>query len=404
MTMKPLEGILCLDMSRVLAGPFASMRLADLGARVIKIEPLEGDPTRRFGPPFVDGESVYFMSLNRGKESVRLDPKVPAAAELLARIIRRADVLLENFRPGGLAKLGFDERRLKLLNPRLITCRISGFGSRHPRCDEPVFDLAIQAESGFMAMTGESDGPPVRAGVSLADLAAGGAAVEAILAALFHRERRGAAAHLEVSLIDGMLALFNYQAQTALLTGEEPARLGSGHPNLVPYQAFATRDGWVVLAVAVDDHWRRFVGFDPATKKVLDRPEWATNAARVKDRAAVVAAVAKVMAERTSAVWIDAMAKAGVPIGACRKVGEVLAEYRARGDDFLADYPHARLGSLPMTGSPIIWDGCRPQAPLGPPLLGDATNAVIDEFAVSPDEAAYWRRSLVENTHQEPGT
>lgn len=400
---KPLDGILCLDMSRVLAGPYASMRLADLGARVVKIEPPEGDPTRRFGPPFVDGESTYFMSLNRGKESVRLDPHRPAAKELLSRIIRRADVLLENFRPGGLAKLGFDERRIESLNPRLVTCRISGYGSRHPRRDEPVFDLAIQAESGFMSMTGEADGPPVRAGVSLADLAAGGAAVEAILAALFARERRGKGARLEVSLIDGMLALFNYQAQTALLTGEDPARLGSGHPNLVPYQAFAVADGWVVLAVAVDDHWRRFVGTDVRTT-ILDRPEWATNAARVRDRAAVVAAVREVMVGRTTAEWIETLGRVGVPIGACRKVGEVLAEYRARGDDFLADYPHARLGSLPMTGSPIIWDGERPQSPIGPPTLGDATESVIEEFADSPDEAADWRRSLIENTFLEPGT
>jgi crotonobetainyl-CoA:carnitine CoA-transferase CaiB-like acyl-CoA transferase len=391
--LRPLDGVFVLDLSRVLAGPFATMRLADLGARVVKIESPEGDPTRRFGPPFVDGESAYYLSLNRGKESVVLDLARPAARTVVERLVRRADVLVENFRPGGLARLGFADADLERAKPDLVHCRISGFGTGHPREHEPVFDLAIQAESGFMDMTGSARGEPVRAGVSLADLAAGAAAVEGVLAALFRRERTRRGARIEVSLLDSILALFGYQAQSYLACGVEPERMGSRHPNLVPYQAFATTDGWIVLAVAMAAHWRALLAVEgmPAD---LDRPAWAHNAGRVAGRVELESVLAAALRRGTSAEWLERLSRAGIPCGAVRKTGETLAELRALETGLVRDWRHGTLGPLPMVSTPLRFDGRREPSELPPALHGEHTASVLRECAESPDELASWLREL----------
>lgn len=393
--MKPLEGIFVVDLSRVLAGPFASMRLADLGARVVKVEPPEGDPTRAFGPPFLGDESTYFLSLNRGKESLVLDLAKDASRQVLLRLIEKADILLENFRPGGLAKLGFARDLLERTKPDLVHCRISGYGSGHPRAADPAFDLAVQAETGMMAMTGEPDAGPSRAGISVADLAAGSAAVEAILAALLARARRPRYAEIEVSLYESLLALFGYQAQSTLAFGRSPERMGSRHPSLVPYQAFAAVDGFIVLAIATDRQWRSFLTI-AGLPGDLDRPEWATNAGRVRDRDALEAALAAVFRGRTVEAWDQALREKDVPLGIVRTVGEALAALRARGADFLGTWRHDALGELPMMGSPIRIDGVRAQSALAPPVLGADTDALLWEFAADAAEAARWRAAFAE--------
>ena len=265
-----LNGLLVLDLSRVLAGPYGTQLLADLGARVVKVEAPRGDDTRGWGPPFAGDQSAYFLSVNRGKESVAIDLKKPDGAALVRRLAARADVLVENFKVGDLARYGLDPASLAEVNPGLIYASITGYGSRGPRAHEPGYDAALQAVTGLMAMTGDPDGGPVKLGVAWVDVLTGLHAAVAILAALHERARTGRGRHLELSLFEVGLASMVNQAQGALLTGEAPARLGSAHPSIVPYQAFETADAPIMLAVGNDDQFAR-------AARVLGAPAWAED-------------------------------------------------------------------------------------------------------------------------------
>ena len=253
--MRPLDGITILDLTRVLSGPYCTMLLADMGARVIKIEqPGKGDDTRAWGPPFLEGESAYFLSINRNKESVTLDFKQPEGQAVLRQLVAKADVVVENFRPGTLTKLGFDYASLAAQYPRLVYCSVSGFGHTGPRQNEPGYDAVMQAEGGLMSITGAPEGPPFRLGVAIADIVTGMFAAYGVSMALFTRERTGRGQEVDVAMLDSVVALLTYQAGNYFASGTVPARLGNRHPSIVPYETFAASDGDFVLAVGTDEH------------------------------------------------------------------------------------------------------------------------------------------------------
>ena len=259
--MSPLDNITVLDLTRVLSGPYCTMMLGDLGARVIKVEqPGKGDDTRGWGPPFIEGESAYFLSVNRNKESVTLDFKAPGGREVIERLIAKADVIVENFRPGTLAKIGLDYPSLAPHHPRLVYCSISGFGQTGPRGKEAGYDAVMQAEGGLMSITGASGGQPFRLGVAIADIVSGMFAAQGVTTALYARERTGRGQFVDLAMFDSVIALLTYQAGIYFATGQAPARMGNRHPTIVPYETFRAADGDFVLAVGNDDQWRRFCG------------------------------------------------------------------------------------------------------------------------------------------------
>jgi crotonobetainyl-CoA:carnitine CoA-transferase CaiB-like acyl-CoA transferase len=356
-----------LDLSRVLAGPYCTMLLADLGADVVKVErPEEGDETRSWGPPYAGGESAYFLAVNRGKRSVALDLARPEAQEVLLRLARWADVVVENFRPGTAERLGAGYERLARENPKLVYCSISGFGD-----ERPGYDFVTQAESGLMAITGEPDGAPTKVGVALTDVLAGYAAATAILAALVE----GAGRRIEITLYDVTLSALVNVAQGALVTGEEPRRQGNAHPSIVPYQTFAAADGLVTVAGANDGLYRRLC-------LALERPDllederYRTNSLRVEHRKELVAELSAVLATRTADEWVERLGAAGVPVGKVRGVLEALGEART----FTVEHPTA--GTVPLVASPL-GAATRP-----PPLLGEHTREVLGEAGLSEEQIA----------------
>ena len=393
-----LDDLLVLDLSRVLAGPYCTLLFADLGARVIKVESLDGDDTRRWGPPFVEGESGYFLSVNRGKESLAVNLKEPRGRAVVQALAHKADVLVENFKSGDLDRYGLDYTTLAGENPGLVYVSITGFGQTGPRAKEAGYDAAVQAQSGLMAMTGEPDGPPLKLGVAWIDVLTGLHAATGALAALRRRERTGEGAHLDLSLFDVALASLVNQAQNALLTGEAPARLGSAHPNIVPYQAFDTADGAVVLAVGNDTQFARLCGVLGDPDRSRDE-RFATNRARVEHRGTLVPWLAdQLLAWRRD----DLLAKcreAGVPATPVATLPEALADPQSVARRMVVEGPHPAVGPLPMVASPL-WHAVGPDgAPVGlepddhaspvPPLLGQHTAAVLQgDLGMNADEVA----------------
>jgi crotonobetainyl-CoA:carnitine CoA-transferase CaiB-like acyl-CoA transferase len=379
-TALPLAGVRVVELARVLAGPYAAMTLADLGADVVKIEhPVGGDETRSWGPPFVGGESAYFLSVNRGKRSVALDLKDEEGSDLALELCARADVVIENFRPGAAARLGLDGDAVRGRRPDIIYCTISGFGRRQP-LDRPAYDFIIQAESGLMSITGEPDGTPVKIGVALVDVLAGLNAVAAILAALHRRDRNGEGELIEVSLLDSAFAGLVNVAASALATGEEPQRYGNAHASIVPYQPFRALDGWVAVAAANDSLFRRLC-------EAIDRPDlsddnrYATNDARVRHRESLIAELEAVFATRGADEWVRALLAAGVPAGKLRGVAEAFRIAAEAGAAPTCVLPHPTAGTVELPVPPFALLGPSP-ATLAPPLLGQHTTEVLGELGV----------------------
>ncbi len=369
----PLQGVRVVDLSRVLAGPFATMRLADLGADVVKIEPPGGDEARAFGPPFVQGEggaeSVYFLSVNRGKRSLVLDLRRAEDRELLHALVAGADLLVSNFRPGVLERLGLDPQRLIERHPRLIVCRISGFGPDDPR---PGYDNVIQAMSGIPAMTGAPDGPPVRCGASIGDLVGGLNTVQAILAALLNRERTGRGCLVDLSLLDGLLELLVYHAVAWVEEGQAPRRSGEAHPTVHPLRTYRTLDGNMAVAVGNDTLFA-------ALAQALQRPELATdprfagNPGRVQHRAALDDLLEPIFAGASTSAWVARLQAAGVPVGPVRSVPEALA------DATLVEHDHPHGGRTVKTlAAPWSLDGARPVAARGAPALDGDRRSILE--------------------------
>ncbi len=380
----PLEGVTVIDASQVLVGPFCTMQLADLGADVIKVErPSVGDQTRGWYPPrFGDEEglSAYYASVNRNKRSITLNLKDERGQAVLRDLVEDADVFVENFRVGTTEQWGLDYGTLSTSNPDLIYCSLSGYGEWGPAARDPAYDLIMQAESGFMSITGEPDGPPVRVGVAIADIGAGMYATQAILAALFRRAFADADGQkIDVSLFDGQLAWLSYMASSYFATGEPPSKMGSRHPTIVPYQAFPTRDGHVVVAAASEKLWRRLC-------RALDRPalledeRFATNADRVAHRDDLEALLSTEFETYTTEEALTLLEAADVPAAPVRDLAEAFEHPQVESRGMLQTVDHPRLGEIPMAGSPMHLSQTPTSVRRHPPDLGEHTEAVLSEI------------------------
>jgi glutaryl-CoA transferase len=372
--MPPLDGLTVLDLTRVLSGPYCTMMLADMGARVIKIEqPGRGDDTRGWGPPFLEGESAYFLSINRNKESVTLDFKPPAGRELLHQLIARADVLVENFRPGTLPKLGLDYPTLAATYPRLVYCSISGFGHTGPRQKEAGYDAVMQGEGGLMSITGSASGPPFRLGVAIADIVSGMFAAQGVTAALFARERTGRGQAVDIAMLDSVVALLSYQAGIYFATDQAPKRLGNRHPTIVPYETFHAADGDFVLAVGNDDQWRRFCGVAAFPQD----ERFATNRQRVVNYDELKPLLDRRLHSEPRQYWIERLTAAGVPCGSVRDLHEVFTDPQVLAREMVAELEHAKAGLLKLVGTPLKFSETPGAVRTPPPVLGEHTDAVL---------------------------
>ncbi|MGF7176485.1 CaiB/BaiF CoA transferase family protein [Azospirillum doebereinerae] len=379
----PLSHIKVLELSRVLAGPWAAQTLADLGADVIKVErPGAGDDTRAWGPPWAGDQSAYFLSANRGKRSITIDFERPEGQELVRKLAAQADVVIENFKVGGLVKYGLDYDSLKAINPKLVYCSITGFGQTGPYRNRAGYDFMIQGMGGLMSVTGQPDGEPgagpVKVGVAVTDIFTGLYAAIGVMGALAHRERTGQGQWVDLALLDVQVAVLANQAMNCLVGGTAPQRLGNAHPNIVPYQAFPTRDGYIILAVGNDGQFAKFA-------QVAGRPElakderYATNPARVAHRKELVALLEELLLARDSADWLGALEAVGVPCGPINDLSAVFADPHVQARNIRQDLPHPVLGTVPTVASPIHYSETPLVHDTAPPTLGQHTDAVLAE-------------------------
>ncbi len=401
----PLHGLRVFDLTRILAGPTCTQILGDLGAEVIKVErPGSGDDTRKFGPPFLKDdagrettESAYFLSSNRNKRSLTLDLTQPEGQGLARRLVARCDILVENFKHGGLAKYGLGYEQLKAECPSLVYCSITGFGQTGPYASKPGYDVLIQGMGGFMSITGAPDGAPQKAGVPIADLMAGMYAAVAINAALRHREATGEGQCIDIGMLDTQVAMLSMQGLNYLATGQAPARLGNAHPNIVPYQTFATADGDIILAVGNDAQFQRFCELAGVSELANDE-KFRTNEARVRNRDALTERLAPVLAGRPSRHWIEGLETHNVSCGPINTIDQVFADPQvvARGMKLEMPHPAAGEAPVPLIASPIRMSATPPSYAHPPPMLGQHTDEVLQELlGLGPEELAALRQSGV---------
>ncbi len=366
-----LSDVVVVDLSRVLAGPYCTMMLGDLGAKVIKVEqPGKGDDTRAFGPPYIEGESAYYLGLNRNKYSILIDFSKPVGKQRLLELIRTATVLVENFRPGTLAKQGLDYETLKAINPGLIYCSISGYGQTGPNASRPGYDFVAQAESGVMAVTGEVDGDPQRVGSPIGDVSAGMFACMAILAALRVRDHTGKGQYIDIALIESTTSMLSNVASNYLISGEEAPRLSNGHPNIVPYQAFHTSDGHVVVSCGNDRLYLTLCQLLGREDLARD-PRFATNPQRVRNRAELVPVLQEAFLQRSTQEWLPVLRAAGIPCGPINTVSQIFNDPHMQARGYVWECDHPSAGKIKLAGSPMHFSETPTRLYKAPPLLGE---------------------------------
>jgi len=386
----PLSGVRVLDLTRVVAGPYCSMFLGDLGAEVVKVEqPGAGDDTRGWGPPFAGGESAYYLCINRNKQSLTLDLKSKRAIELLRELVKATDVVLENFRPGTMERLGLGEKELREINPRLIYASLTGFGADGPMSEWPGYDLIVQAWGGLMSITGTPDGEPVKVGVAIIDLVAGLMLGKAITAALFAREKIGIGQRIDTSLLEAEVASLINVGSNYLVGGKVPSRWGNAHPNIVPYQNFQTADGYLVIGVASEVIWRRFceaIG----QSEFIDDARFADNSRRVENRSELIALLSQIFLQRRNGAWLRLLTDAEVPCAPVQTVDQVFQAPQVLQRDMLIEVDHPTAGKVRMAGIPVKFSVTPASVRLPPPLLGEHNETILKSWlglsAASIDE------------------
>ena len=385
-----LDGIKVVDLTRTLAGPFCTMMLGDMGADVVKIEePSHGDETRSW-PPFWNEVSGQFLSFNRNKRSITLNLKDKRAVDICLKLASRADVMIESFRTGTADKMGIGYQDVKQLNPRIVYCSVSGFGRTGPLADKPGYDLIIQGYSGLMSTTGEPDGPPARTGFSLVDLFTGMMAYGSIMTALLNREKSGKGQYVEASLLEGQIATMSYHAVGYLATGRDPGRMGSGHPSLVPYQAFPSSDGFFILGCGNDGLWQRLcpaIGRDDLT----DDPRFKTNSDRVRQRWELVSILSDHFQTRTTSEWVETIGNAGVPCGPINRISDVVTDPQVLSRDMMLSIPHPQVPDLKVPGSPLKLADTPPTVRHYPPSLGEHNEEVLTEMGYGKEEVVRFK-------------
>ncbi len=366
-----LSDVVVIDLSRVLAGPYCTMILGDLGATVIKVEqPGKGDDTRHFGPPYIAGESAYYLGLNRNKQSILLDFSTPEGKERLLKLVSTATVLVENFRPGSLERQGLGYEALRAINPGLIYCSISGYGQTGPDALRPGYDFVAQAESGLMSVTGEIDGDPQRVGSPVGDVSAGMFACMSILAALRVRDHTGKGQYIDISLLETTMSLLSNVSSNYLISGEEAQRFGNGHPNIVPYQAFHTEDGYVVVSCGNDRLYQALCHLLERKDLAAD-PRFATNPQRVRNRKELVPVLQEEFLRRTTEEWLPELRAAGIPCGPINTVSQIFNDPHIQAREFVWECDHPTAGRIKLSGSPIHLSETPTRLYKAPPLLGE---------------------------------
>ena len=383
----PLDGIRVLDLTRVVAGPYCSMFLGDLGADVVKVEqPDTGDDTRGWGPPFAGGESAYFLSINRNKRSLALDLKSKRAVELLRQLVKVADVVIENFRPGTMERFGLAEQDLRKLNPQLIYASLTGFGANGPMSHWPGYDLIVQAWGGLMSITGAPDGEPVKVGVAIIDLVAGLMLGKAVTAALFAREKIGVGQRIDTSLLEAEVASLINVGSNYLVGGKVPTRWGNAHPNIVPYQNFKTADGYLVIGVASEVIWKRFcqaIG----RPNLTDDARFANNSLRVENRTKLIALLSEVFLQRDNETWFKLLTAAEVPCSPVQTIDQVFQAPQVLHRDMVMEIEHPTAGKVRMAGIPVKFSVTPASLRLPPPLLGEHNEAILSNWLGMSAEA-----------------
>ena len=378
--MQALQGIRVLDLSRVLAGPYCTMVLGDLGADVIKVEPPEGDETRGWGPPFAEGESAYYLCVNRNKRGMVINLKTDEGKKILRDLALQSDVLVENFRPGTLERFGLDFATLHELNPKLIYCSITGFGQTGSMKDKPGYDFMIQALGGLMSITGEPNGEPMKTGVAVVDLFAGQNAIIAILAALQARTLTGEGQHLDIALFDSQLGWLANVASNYLISGNLPKRHGNAHPNIVPYQSFQASDGWFAIAVGNDRQFVRLCELLGMPELGVDE-KFATNSARVQNREELIVLLVSVFKTAAVSDWLQKLDEAEIPCGPIQNFEQVFSMPNVQEREMLVKMTHPTIGELPLVGSPLKMSATPVTYRLPPPLMGEHTDEVLRELS-----------------------
>ncbi|MED4582783.1 CaiB/BaiF CoA-transferase family protein [Brevibacillus choshinensis] len=393
--MQALDGIRVLDLSRTLAGPFCTMLLGDMGADIIKVEqPEQGDETRRFTPPTWDGISSYYLASNRNKRSITVDLKSEEGKEIIYSLAKTADVLVENFRTGTLDQLRLGYEQLKEMNPRLIYCSVSGFGRTGPEKNRAGYDLLLQGYGGLMSITGENGGSPVKVGTSIVDMNAGMFAIYGILSAMIAREKTGKGQFIDVSLLDGQVVLLNYLATSYFATGNPAGRLGTAHPSIVPYQAFAAKDGEIILAIANNRLWEKACQA-LRWEDLREDPRFCTNDERVANRELLI----RIIQERVSTMdrqeIVEKLDGVGVPCGPIHTIDQVLNHPQVLAREMVLEVEHPVVKSLKMPGFPVKLSDTPAQVRRHPPLLGEHTDEVLSELGIDSAQIVEWREKKV---------